>query len=68
MLFTEAQLQPRGLDLLDEAVYLTEEEVIVKPQTVPILESSNLQAYHIPYYAIEALAESNGYIVFVTQY
>lgn len=61
MLFTEAQLQPRGLDLLDEAVYLTEEEVIVKPQTVPILESSNLQAYHIPYYAIEALAESNGY-------
>lgn len=60
MLFTESQLGTNPLAILDEATYLTQEESLIKPQTVPIMESSRLGVVRIPFYAIEGLAESQG--------
>ena len=63
MLFTESQLRINidPLAILDEATYLTEQEAIIRPQMVPVMEASNLGAYRIPFYALESLAESHGY-------
>ncbi len=61
MLFTEEQLYyPDPFRILYEAVYLTERESDVLPQTIPVVENSRLQAYIIDFHDARKLAESNG--------
>ena len=61
MLFTEEQLYTADpFRILDEAVYLTERETAVLPQTIPVMENSRLQAYVIDLDGIRTFAESNG--------
>lgn len=62
MLFTEEQLYTTAdpFRILDEAVYLTERESAVLPQTIPIVENSRLQAYIIDFNGVRKLAESSG--------
>jgi len=62
MLFTESELQTQinPFSILDNAVYLTEEEAMVRPQTVSIMENSRLQAYVIDFNGVRQLAESFG--------
>ena len=60
MLFTEAQLGTNPLSILDEATYLTQEESMIRPQTIPIMEVARIGRVQIPFYALNQLAEWNG--------
>lgn len=60
MLFTESQLAPNGMGILDEATYLTEEESLHHVQTIPIRESQSLDCNLVAYSDIEALCEDYG--------
>lgn len=62
MLFTEDQLHldPNPLQILDEAIYLTEKEAVIYPQMVTIVENSRLQSYVIDFNGIRRLSEQHG--------
>ena len=60
MLFTESYLGTNPFSILDEGVYLTENESCTQPHTLPIIENSRLGVVQIPYYAIEQFTTENG--------
>ena len=61
MLFTESNLTTNGLHILDEGIYLTEQESFLHPSTIPISEVSRLNTVQIPYNTLLTFAEENGY-------
>ena len=62
MLFTEHQLSPspNPFRILDEAVYLTEEESKRLPQTVPIVENRRLGTHVVSYQDLLSVSEGYG--------
>lgn len=61
MLFTEAELGCRNpLSILDEAVYLTEQESNMSSLEVPLLEDKALGVWKIPYHTLCTLCQQHG--------
>ena len=61
MLFTEQDLNSLDcFSILDEGVYLTQEESIIRAQTIPIKENTNLGVYIVDFTDIEKLSENYG--------
>lgn len=62
MLFTEEQLRidANPFSILDQAVYLTEDESTLQPQMIPVVENNRLQSYIIDFNGIRQLSESTG--------
>ena len=61
MVFSETQLNTsNALSILESAVYLTQEESIVHPSTIPVCENSRLGVVTVNFGDIVKLAESNG--------
>lgn len=60
MLFTESQLAPNGMGILDEATYLTEDEGLRRVQTVPLRENQSLDCNLVDFSDIEGLCEDYG--------
>ena len=58
MLFTESYLGTNPFSILDEGVYLTENESCTQPHTLPIKENSRLGINIINYSDIEKLSEN----------
>ena len=62
MLFTEAELYTgtNFESILSEAVYLTEDESMIKPKAIPVVENKRLGAAVVDFKDISALAEDYG--------
>lgn len=62
MLFTESDLRMTGnpMAILDEAVYLSENESLIRPQTIPVKENTRIGAYTVNFDDIDRLAENYG--------
>jgi hypothetical protein len=62
MIFTEDELhlEANPFRILDGATYLTEQEVRMQPQMVPVMENYRLQSYLIDFNGVRQLSESVG--------
>lgn len=62
MLFTEAELYTgtKFESVLSEAVYLTEEESMIKPKAIPVVENSRIGTAVVDFKDISTLAEDYG--------
>jgi len=65
MLFRQEDLNTydpiqEAADILNESVYLTEEEILSSPITVPVVENTRLGANVVAYEDVERLAEDYG--------